>query len=195
MKSNKMLIPLLVFCVLILRASPSRASGKRSGEIPASPNQDTVASQSKETTPLADIDSLLVIHFYPEVRCSYCIKVGIYAKEGLERLYAEPYKDSCIIFREYNIDEDTSTAKRYKIFWSALGFEKFSGKRNEFKEIESVWEFCEDKEKFFLIFKKELDEFILGDEKNKPQPESTKQKEGSPDGKDQKGAEREKGRM
>lgn len=120
---------------------------------------------------LLNIDTLLVIHFHPTVQCSCCIKVGIYAKEGLERFYAEPYKDSCIIFREYNIDEDTSTAKRYKIFWSALGFERFSAKTREFKEIESVWEICEDREKFLPNFKRELDEFMNEAKKDKSKAE------------------------
>jgi hypothetical protein len=180
MKSNKMLMCLFMFCVLILGTGLCRANGQKSGETRALANQDTISSILNQVNPFAGIDSLLVIHFHPEVQCSCCIKVGIYAKEGLEKFYAKPYKGGRIIFKEYNIDEDSSTAKKYKIFWSALGFEKFSGGRSEFKEIESVWEFCEDKEKFLPNFKSELDKFVLGDSKNKHQPESTKQKEEKP---------------
>ena len=174
MRMRKRLVYLCALCVLILAASSSKANGEESKEIRASATQDTLASQSKKTTSLADIDSLLVIHFHPEVQCSCCIKVGIYAKEGLEKFYAEPYKDSCIIFKEYNIDEDTSTAKRYKIFWSALGFERFSGKTREFKEIESVWEICEEREKFLPNFKKELDEFMNETKKKKSEAKRKK---------------------
>lgn len=168
MRLKKRLIYLCVLWVLISAASLSRANEQKSEQIRASETQDTVESKPKTTTCLADIDSLLVIHFHPEVQCSCCIKVGIYAEEGLEKFYAKPYKDSCIIFREYNIDEDTITAKRYKIFWSALGFEKFSGKTREFKEIESVWEICEEREKFLPNFKRELDEF-LNEAKKEPE--------------------------
>jgi hypothetical protein len=66
------------------------------------------------------------------------------------------------------------TAKKYKIFWSALGFKKLLKEKEEFKEIESVWEFCEEEEKFLPNFKKELDEFISGSEKNKLQDKKTK---------------------
>ncbi len=167
MRSNNKWIFLLLLCVLISGASISGANGQKSGEIRTSAKQDTVAPGPKRPTPPADIDSLLVIHFHPEVQCSCCIKVGIYAKEGLGKFYAEPYKDSCIIFKEYNIDEDTITAKKYKIFWSALGFERFSGKAREFKEIESVWEICEERDKFLPNFKRELDEFMKQPKKNK----------------------------
>ena len=181
---------LFVFCVLILATSLSWANAQKSERIHASETHDTVESKAKKTTSLADIDSLLVIHFHPDVQCSCCIKVGIYAKEGLERFYPKPYKDSCIIFREYNIDEDTSTAKKYKIFWSALGFEKFSGKTREFKEIESVWEICEEREKFLPNFKRELDEFMNetkkkrseAEDKKKVQQSRPKRPEGSPRG-------------
>ncbi len=167
MRMKRRLICIFVLCVLILAASMSRANEQKSEEIRASATQDTVQSQTKKTTSLADIDSLLVIHFHPEVQCSCCIKVGIYAKEGLEKFFAEPYKDSCIIFKEYNIDEDTITAKRYKIFWSALGFERFFGKTREFKEIESVWEICEEKEKFLPNFRRELNAFMNEPRKKK----------------------------
>ena len=122
-------------------------------------------------------DTLFVIHFHPIVQCSCCINVGIFAQKGLEKYYVKPYKEKRIIFKECNIDQDTLTAQKYKIFWSALGFEKFSPKKNEFKEIESVWEFCEEEKKFLLNFKKELDQFMGASKKDKPRT-NTQSKEG-----------------
>jgi len=146
--------------------------------------QKTTSGESSEKIDgpwhLLKLDTLFVIHFHPTVQCSCCINVGNFAKKGLEKYYAKPYKDGRIIFKEYNIDEDSSTAKRYKIFWSALGFEKCSKEKNEFKEIESVWEFCEDEKKFLLNFKKELDEFMSGAKDNKSEDENTKSDVGKP---------------
>jgi hypothetical protein len=173
MKLNKILTYLFVFCVSILGVTLSRADEQKSTKTPTSTKQDTTSHALNRAKQLADIDSLFVIHFHPEVQCSCCIKVGIYAKEGLEKFYAKPYKDGRIVFKEYNIDEDSSTAKRYKIFWSALGFEKFSKEKSEFKEIESVWEFCEDKEKFLPHFRKKLEEFMNKPEKDKSEPGKT----------------------
>lgn len=185
MKSNKMLICLFVFCVSILGASLSGTKGQKSGEIRFLTKQDTIPSVMNQVNDLSDLDSLLVIHFHPEVQCSCCISVGNFAKKGLEKFYAKPYKDSLIIFREYNIDEDSSTAKKYKIFWSALGFKKLLKEKNEFKEIESVWEFCEDEENFLLNFRKELDEFIISSKKTKSKAGDTKQDMAKPNGKPQ----------
>lgn len=110
-------------------------------------------------------DTVLVIHFHPTVQCSCCINVGNFSKKGLEKFYTKPYQDGRIVFKECNIDEDTLTAKKYQIFWSALGFAKLSKDKNEFKEIESVWEFCEDEDKFLPVFKTELDQFLREDKK------------------------------
>ncbi len=112
---------------------------------------------------LSTKDTLIVIHFHPTVQCSCCINVGNFSKKGLEKLYAKPYKDGRIVFRECNIDEDSLTSNKYRIFWSALGFMKLSKGKNEFKEIESVWEFCEDEDKFLTNFKTELDQFLQED--------------------------------
>ena len=103
--------------------------------------QEKVDIPSKEVedfTSSLEIDSLLVIHFHPTAQCSCCINVGNFAKKGLEKFYSKLYKDRRIIFREHNIDEDSLSAKKYKIFWSALGFQKFSGEKNDFKEVEWV---------------------------------------------------------
>lgn len=131
---------------------------------------DSVERSKEEDQPKhpLKIDSVLVIHFHPTVQCSCCINVGGFSKKGLEKYYVKPYKDGHIIFKEYDVDEDTSTAKRYRIFWSALGFEKFSEGKNEFREIESVWEFCEEEKKFLPNFKKELDQFMSESGKGEP---------------------------
>jgi hypothetical protein len=131
----------------------------------AAPVQKKVHSPGKVTADSTfDFDSLLVIHFHPTAQCSCCINVGNFSKKGLEKFYPAPYKNRRIIFKECNIDEDSSTAKRYKIFDSALGFRKQIKGKEEFKEIESVWEFCEDEEKFLINFREELDRFIVGGE-------------------------------
>jgi len=117
-------------------------------------------------------DTLFVIHFHPTVQCSCCINVGNFSKKGLEKYYTKPYKDGRIIFKECNIEEDSLTARKYKILGSALGFKRMLKGKEEFKEIESVWEFCEDEVKFLPTFKKELDDFI-----NSKKKEEGKRKE------------------
>ncbi len=123
---------------------------------------DTTKKEVADSTLILRFDSLLVIHFHPIAQCSCCINVGNFSKKGLDKFYSKFYKDRRIIFKECNIDEDSLTAKKYKIFGSALGFKKFSKGKEEFKEIESVWELCEEEEKFLLNFRKELDGFISG---------------------------------
>jgi hypothetical protein len=137
--------------------------------------KDTISTVINQANQSHDIDSLLVIHFHPEVQCSCCISVGNFARKALEKFYDKQYRDSVLIFRTYNIDEDTLTAEKYKIFWSALVFETFSGQKIKFKEIESVWEFCEDEEKYLTNFKKELDGYIVESKKTESVEEDIKE--------------------
>jgi len=155
-----------IFCIVYILVfwliySNSYSQNKK----PISPAQKKVDNISKGIVDSAlsyDFDSLLIIHFHPTAQCSCCINVGNFSKKGLEKFYSKLYKNGHIIFKECNIDEDSSTAKRYKIFGSALGFRKQTKGKEEFKEIESVWEFCEDEEKFLINFREELDRFIRG---------------------------------
>lgn len=121
-------------------------------------------------------DTLFVIHFHPTVQCSCCINIGNFSKKGLEKFYTKPYKEGRIIFKECNFEEDTLTAKKYRIFQSALGFRKIFKGKEEFKEIESVWQFCEDEGKFLPNFKKELDDFLFGEKKSKSQTKTQNEK-------------------
>jgi len=161
-----MLLALLAATHFVCSGSPCQAESTQRAD---SVQDSTAAGPPKHPS---KVDSVLVIHFHPTVQCSCCINVGGFSTKSLEKYYAKPYKDGQIIFKEYDIDEDTSTAKRYKIFWSALGFEKLSDGKNEFKEIESVWEFCEEEKKFLPNFKKELDQFIRESGNDEPQPKT-----------------------
>ena len=133
---------------------------KESSSNPSQKKKDVVNKDVADFT--VNFDSLLVIHFHPTAQCSCCINVGNFSKKGLEKFYSKPYKNGRIMFKECNIDEDSSTARKYKIFGSALGFKKLFKGKEEFKEIESVWEFCEDEGKFLINFQKELQSFIVG---------------------------------
>ena len=176
-KSNKALILGALFCLSVLAASAAGSEGPKLLEAPAEPAKDTLAPAAHQEDSLSYFDSLLVIHFHPTVQCSCCINVGIFSKTSLEKYFAREYKAGQIVFKEYDIDEDTLTAKRYQIFWSALGFEKCSKGTTEFKEIESVWEFCEQEKKFLPNFKKELDLFMSQSSERKAKGK-TESKEG-----------------
>jgi hypothetical protein len=113
-------------------------------------------------------DTVTVIHFHPTVQCSCCINVGSFSKEALEKYYAAPLKKDLIVFRECNIDQDSLTPARYGILGSALGFTRGSASQQEFREIQSVWDFCEDHDRFLPAFRKELDDFLY-----RPRPDTS----------------------
>jgi hypothetical protein len=151
-----LIIPLTqAFCQVKTRSEQSKAPIDRGSS--AGPSERNIDLKN-----FSNFDSIMVIHFHPTAQCSCCINVGNFSKKGLEKFYSKPYKNRIIIFKECNIEEDSLTARKYKIFGSALGFKKLFKGKEEFKEIESVWEFCEDEEKFLVNFQKELDLFIVG---------------------------------
>lgn len=153
-----------IVCIFIFLLIYSSSNSQNIKSTPSSAQKkiDNLSKEVADSTLGSNFDSLLVIHFHPTAQCSCCINVGNFSRKGLESFYPKPYKDGRIIFKECNIDEDSITARKYKIFGSALGFKKMYKGKEEFKEIESVWEFCEDEEKFLINFREELDRFIRG---------------------------------
>lgn len=169
MSAKKTWIVLSFISLLLLSAGSTGAEGQNPQKKPATADEDTNSASSQGKSPAADIDSAFVIHFHPTVQCSCCINVGSFARKGLEKYYAKPYQERRIIFRECNIDEDSASAEKYEIIGSALGFERFCGEKAEFKEIESVWEFCEDQGEFLPLFRRELDGFLRSSKKDTSQ--------------------------
>jgi hypothetical protein len=176
MSLKKVTIYLSFLFIFISCVSLAMADELKSQKISPAIDKDTTSNMKKKSNLLSNVDSLFVIHFHPTVQCSCCINVGNFAKKGLEKYYAKPYKEGRIVFRERNSEEDSLTVRKYHLLESALAFQKFSGENNEFKEIESVWEFCEDERKFLPTFKKELDEFMGRSKEEKPQTKAQDEK-------------------
>jgi hypothetical protein len=172
MTTNRFVSIFLMSLNLLLFFIPGFSSGADDSTKISSPISVQKTETGKKLT--AD-DTVYVIHFHPTAQCSCCINVGNFSKKSLEKYYSKPYQSGLIVFKEYNIDQDSLTAKRYEIFGSALGFKKSLKGKEEFKEIESVWEFCEDEGKYLTDFKIELDRFMKRSEKNEA---STKEKTG-----------------
>ena len=161
MSLNKLSVLLILFCLFLMAASSARSEGSKLPAASVKPQRDTLSTMHNGEDLLSSFDSLLVIHFHPTVQCSCCINVGLFSRKALDRYYTKRCSSGHVVFRECNIDEDTLIAKRYNILGSALGFKKIYEKTEEFKEIESVWEFCEEHEdKFISNFRKELDRFL-----------------------------------
>ena len=179
MRSNKifLMVWLIILAGLLVTISSQAFCQikEQSRQVKKPSIKDTLAASSEkniEEKTLDIFDSIMVIHFHPTAQCSCCINVGSFAKKGLEKFYSKPYKEGRIIFKECNTDEDSTIIKKYRIFGSALGFKKFIKDKEEFREIESVWEFCEEEEKFLINFQKELQSFVTGKKEEKSRKSS-----------------------
>lgn len=168
MRSARILVCMMAGGLLMVGGTFAAAHAGEKLESQAAAGTDSVSDSLKMSQVQTGTDTVSVIHFHPTVQCSCCINVGSFSKEALEKYYAAPFENGLIVFRECNIDKDTLTSARYGIFGSALGFSRMSDGKEEFEDIQSVWDFCEDHDKFLSAFRKELDDFL-----SKPKPDSS----------------------
>jgi hypothetical protein len=163
------LIILISFTGIPLCNAFSQTKGKTQKDKKVTAGDSLIVPSKKisEEKSQTNFDSLLVIHFHPTVQCSCCINVGDYAKEGLKKYFTKLYDSRKIIFQEINFETDTLKAQKYKVYNSALFFNKITRGKEHFKEISEVWQLCEDKKAYLEYFKNELSSFLEPKQKEK----------------------------
>jgi hypothetical protein len=153
-------IPFLIICLSGFDTDAG-ASGEASiGKEVALTESGTASIGARDTAAFSIVDSMFVIHFHPDIQCSCCINVGEFSNESLETRYSDVCKEGKLSYREYNVDDDSYLETSYEVSDAALAFEAFTVRGREFKVIESVWDHCEDRDRFMAKFQEELDNFV-----------------------------------
>ena len=96
-----------------------------------------------------------VYYFHPTARCEGCINMESYMKELIEKKYKE-----IIIFKAINIEdkENQHYRKEFDLKFSSVIVEEEDTKR--WKNLDSVWTYTEDKEKFIEYADRNIENFI-----------------------------------
>jgi hypothetical protein len=98
-------------------------------------------------------------YFHPTARCESCLNLESFLKEMIQDKYAKQGFE----FREVNIEdkENQHYRKDYALKFSSVIISKIeSGKETNWKNLDSVWSYTENKEQFFKYSEREIDNFI-----------------------------------
>ena len=85
-------------------------------------------------------DHVEVMYFHGKQRCVTCKAIEKYAKEVVEKDFANEKKSGKVVFKVVDIstDEGAKTAKNYRVTWSSLfvnGWKKGKEKRNDMTQF------------------------------------------------------------
>jgi hypothetical protein len=101
----------------------------------------------------------IVYYFHPTARCESCINMESYIKELIETKYA----DKGFSFKEVNIEQEENEhyRKDYELKFSSVILSKVeTDKQTKWRNLDSVWSYTDNKEKFFNYTEREIINFI-----------------------------------
>lgn len=85
-------------------------------------------------------DHVEVMYFHGKQRCATCMAIEKYAREVVEKDFANEKKKGNVVFKIVDIstDEGKKTAKKYRVTWSSLfvnGWKAGKEKRNDMTQF------------------------------------------------------------
>ncbi len=118
---------------------------------------DTAVSKPQET------DCVKAYYFHGDFRCSNCYKIEKYSKEAIDKYFAKELASGELVYEVINTDEKDNEhfAKDYKLYTKSLVISKIKGGQEvEYKNLEKVWNYLDNKEAFYNYVKEEVAKFL-----------------------------------
>ncbi|MDP8212974.1 MAG: nitrophenyl compound nitroreductase subunit ArsF family protein [Candidatus Zapsychrus exili] len=109
------------------------------------------------------MDRTVVYYFHGNARCVSCRNIEKYTKEALEKYFFDKMASQSIDYQVINVEEEGNGhyTKDYKLYTkSVVLFKVKNGKEVAYKNLEQVWQYLHNKEKFYEYIKEETEKFI-----------------------------------
>jgi len=123
----------------------------------------TAASEDQQQS-----DQVVVYYLHMNRRCMTCSKLEAYSKEAVETGFAEQLKDSSIVFRVKNFEQEGNErfAKDYQLYSQSLVLSRqHDSKETEWKNLDKIWKLVGNKEEFITYVQTEVADFVNPKEK------------------------------
>jgi hypothetical protein len=109
---------------------------------------------------------VIAYYFHGDFRCSNCYKIETYSKEAIDKYFAKELASGELEYKIINIDkkDDEHFVKDYKLYTKSLVLSRITGgKEVEYKNLEKVWNYLDNKEAFYNYVKEETSKFLEAD--------------------------------
>lgn len=113
-------------------------------------------------------ERLEVLYFHATTRCEGCLAIESNITNSLNLLYSKELKDSSITFKSIDFQEEENERfmDKYKFDTQTLILsKKVNGKEVKWKNLDKIWDYSSDFEKFQSYIHKEADKLLKKDKK------------------------------
>jgi hypothetical protein len=107
----------------------------------------------------------IVYYFHGTMRCPTCHKLEQYSKEAIESNFKAELASGRLAFRAINVEERANEhyVKEYNLYTKSLIVSKMkAGKEISSKNLDKIWEYVIDKQKFVNYVTGEIKESLKG---------------------------------
>ena len=123
---------------------------------------------SAEQAPLAgsvnpQSDYVSVYYFHGDFRCPSCRKIETYTKEAVEGYFGGELSSGKLVFRMVNVDrkENQHFIKDYRLYTKSVVISLVKdGKEVKSENLQGVWNYLGDKQKFLDHIKSGIDKYL-----------------------------------
>lgn len=145
MKKLVFLVIVLVGCAL----SPIFATP------PLPTPKDTLKSPSPTST-------LIVYYFHTDTRCRTCHMLEEYAQEAIKTYFATEMETKQMIWQVINVDRDENKhfINDFQLYTKAIILEKKQNGKTTWKNLDKIWDYVSDKDKYSHYIKDEIHAFL-----------------------------------
>ncbi|MGA1840240.1 MAG: nitrophenyl compound nitroreductase subunit ArsF family protein [bacterium] len=124
----------------------------------SSPEQDTVTQTTEKGS-----NKVIVYYFHSNFRCYSCKLIEQYTREAIEKYFIEKMKSGILEFKPVNIDEKENKhfIKDYQLYTKSVVVSLIKGgKEQSFKNLEKVWQYLKNRDKFLNYIKEETEKIF-----------------------------------
>ena len=161
-----LLIFISVFSILILKIS---ISAKTDNYSPSQNKENQVTDQTSSKKPdktepdKAASNKIIVYYFYTTHRCYSCRLIEKSTKDAVETFFSDELKSGLLEYKPINIDEKGNEhfSKDYKLYTKSVVVSlRKDGKEISYKNLEKIWQYLNDENKFFNYIKEETEKML-----------------------------------
>ena len=109
---------------------------------------------------------VIVYYFHGNARCVSCRNIEKYTKEALEKYFSDKIASGGIDYQVINVEEEGNGhyTKDYKLYTKSVVLSRVkNGKEIAYKNLEKVWQYVRNKEKFYDYIKLETETILKKD--------------------------------
>ena len=122
----------------------------------------TGAAEKKAEIP-SEREKVIVYYFHGTYRCPSCTKIEKWSYEAIKDSFPKALKEDRLLWKPVNVEkpENRHFIKEYSLFTKSLIITEVKGeKQTKWENLDKVWRFLRDQEKFFAYVTQKVKNYM-----------------------------------